>query len=367
MSGTGPVGVGVIGAGVISAQYLENLTSFPDVNVLFIADLDLERARAQAELFGVPGAGSVDELLADPRIEIVVNLTIPAAHAEVAGRIIAAGKNAWSEKPFALDRESGRSLLAEANRLGLRVACAPDTFLGAGLQTARRLIANRAIGTALTATTLFQVAGPEAWHPNADFYYAKGGGPLFDMGPYYLTTLVQNLGPVARVSAIGSRSTEQRSIGSGPRQGERFPVEIDTHISALLEFEGGASAQCVFSFQSNIGRVGFVEIDGTTGAVVFPDPNMFDGDVTVLRDGQAAETVPATGVRSSRGTGVLELAQSIRADRPEAASGELGYHVLDVMVAITEAAASGTWVEVASTVVPAAVLPESWDPRTATL
>ncbi|MEP6481362.1 MAG: Gfo/Idh/MocA family oxidoreductase [Rhodoglobus sp.] len=367
MTGTGPVGVGVIGAGVISTQYLENLTTFPDLRVLFVADIDTDRAKAQADKFGIPGSGTVDELLADSEIEIVVNLTIPAAHVEVAARVIAAGKNAWTEKPFALDRESGAALLEQAQKLGLRVASAPDTFLGAGLQTGRRLIEGGAIGTPLSAIALFQVAGPESWHPNPDFYYAKGGGPLFDMAPYYLTALVQNLGPVTRVSAVGSRSSDHRVIGSGPRAGERIPVDVDTHFGALLQFEGGASAQCVFSFQSSVARQGFIEIEGTGGAVVFPDPNMFEGELVLHRAGIEPEAITATGVTSSRGTGVVELAQAIRADRPEAASGELGYHVLDVMVAIADAAASGTWVDVASTVVPNAPLPEHWDPRTATL
>ena len=368
MTASGPVGVGVIGAGVISTQYLENLTTFPDLRVLFIADIDLDRAKAQAAKFGVAGSGTVEQLLAQPDIEIVVNLTIPAAHVDVARQVIAAGKNVWTEKPFALDRQSGRALLAEAQRLGLRVATAPDTFLGAGLQTGQRLIADGEIGVPLTAIAMFQVAGPESWHPNADFYYAKGGGPLFDMGPYYLTALVQNLGPVSRVSAVGSRSTATRTIGAGPRAGEAFPVEVETHLGALLEFEGGASAQCVFSFQSSIRRVGFIEIDGTAGAIVFPDPNMFDGELTLWRDGvDEPEKIVARGVLSSRGTGVVDLAQAIRADRPELASGQLGYHVVDIMASITDAAASGDWVEVQSTVVPSAALPEHWDPRSATL
>ena len=365
MTGAGPVGVGFIGAGVISSTYLENLTSFPDVRVLFVADIDVARAKAQADAFGVPGSGTVEELLAHPEIEIVVNLTIPAAHAEVAMRVLEAGKHVWTEKPFALDRESGKVLLAEAAKRGLRVATAPDTFLGAGLQAGKRLIEDGRIGRPLTALTLFQGPGPESWHPNPDFYYVAGGGPLFDMGPYYLTALVQNLGPVKRVAATASRSTESRTIGSGPRAGESFPVTVPTHLSALIEFESGASAQSVFSFQSALKRGGFVEIAGSEGTLVFPDPNNFDGELTLWSgdDEEHVSTISETG----RGTGVVDLARAIRAGVTERASGEQAYHVLDVMVSIVEAAEKGEFVTVETTVEPATSLPVDWDPRAATL
>lgn len=368
MSGTGPVGVGVIGAGVISTQYLDNLTVFPDVEVLFVADLDVERARAQAEAYGIPGSGTVDELLAHPQIEIVVNLTIPAAHVEVARRALAAGKNVWTEKPIALDRESGKALLADAAAGGLRVATAPDTFLGSGLQTGKRLIDEGRIGIPLTALTLFQASGPEAWHPNPDFLYAVGAGPLFDMGPYYLTALVQNLGAVRRVAATGSTSRQTRVIATGPRAGEEFAVQVPTHVSALLEFESGASAQCVFSFQSALPRgTGLVEIAGETGTIVFPDPNQFEGDVLVYADGAAEPEHVPTSAQGGRGTGVVDLARSIRAGVPERASGEQAYHVLDIMVSISDAIESGQFVTVDSTMARAAALPLDWDPRVATL
>jgi predicted dehydrogenase len=368
MTRTGKVGTGIIGAGVISTQYLDNLTQFPDVDVLFVADLDSARAAVQAEKYGIPGSGTVEQLLAQDKIEIVVNLTIPAAHAEVSLSALMAGKHVWVEKPFALDRESAKRVLAEASRLGLRVASAPDTFLGAGLQTGMRMLASGEIGTPLTALTLFQTPGPESWHPNPDFLYAVGGGPLFDIGPYYITTLVQNLGPVKRVAATSSTSRQSRIIGAGPRVGEEFPVLVPTHVSALLEFENGASAQSVFSFQSSVRRSGFVEIAGTDGTAVFPDPNNFDGDVSVWRDEMDVATIhPAVGSRFGRGTGVLELARAIREGRPERASGAQGYHVLEVLVSIAEAAESGSFVEVESTLAPAEPLPEDWDPATATL
>jgi predicted dehydrogenase len=368
VSRTGRVGVGVIGAGVISGEYLDNLTTFPDLDVLFVADIDLARAKAQAEKYGIAGSGTVEELLTHPEIEIVVNLTIPAAHVEVALRVLAAGKNVWTEKPFALDRDSGRKLLDEAARLGLRVATAPDTFLGAGLQTGLRLIEDGAVGTPLTALALMQSPGPDSWHPGPEFLFQEGGGPLFDIGPYYLTTLVQTFGPVKRVTAAASTARPVRVIGSGPRAGTKFDVTVPSHHSALIEFESGASAQTIFSFESHRRRAGLVEVSGTTGTIAFPDPNTFDGDSLVF-DGidDDGRKVPAAGSKSTRGTGVAEMAQAIRAGRPERANGAQAYHVLDIMVSITESASRGETVAVESSFEKAPAVPVGWDPTVATL
>ncbi len=366
MSGSGPVGVGVIGAGNISTQYLDNLTVFPDLTVLFVADLDLARAKEQADKYGIPGSGTVAELLAHPDIEIVVNLTIPAAHVEVALSVIAAGKNVWTEKPIGLDRASAQALLDAAGERGLRAATAPDTFLGPGLQTGKRLIAEGRIGAPLTALALFQAGGPESWHPNPDFLYATGAGPLFDMGPYYLTALVQNLGPVRRVAALASTSMATRTIGSGPRAGEQFPVEVPTHFGALLEFENSTSAQCIFSFQSSLRRAGLLEISGASGTVSLPDPNGFDGDVTVYSETDEPEVIVTTS-HFGRGAGVVDLARSMRSGSVEQACAEQAFHVLDIMTAITEAAESGDYVTVESTTTVVPALPEGWDPRQATL
>ena len=366
--GSGPVGVGVIGAGVISGTYLENMTAFPDLSVLFVADIDEERARTQAATYGVPGSGSVAELLAVDEIEIVVNLTIPRVHAEVSGQIIAAGKSVWSEKPIALDHTSGADLLAAADAAGVRIACAPDTVLGAGIQSAMRAIARGDIGEPLTATTLFHVPGPEAWHPNPDFLFALGAGPLFDMGPYYVTTLVHAFGSASQVSAVSSISRVERTIGSGPRAGETFPVEVPTHHAALISFESGQSAQSTFSFQNALPRAGFVEISGTEGTIVLPDPNTFEGDSALWTFGHAEPTtLPATGSTYGRGSGVLDLARAIRTGGTEVASGAVAAHVLDVLLAISEAAESGHPVAVGSSVTTPTPLPESWDPSAATL
>jgi predicted dehydrogenase len=363
----GPMGVGVIGAGVISDIYLANLTSFPDVRVLRIADLDTARAATQAEKHRVPAYGTTEELLADPEVELVVNLTIPVAHVEIGLAALDAGKHVWAEKPLALDRESGRKLLDRAREKGLRVASAPDTVLGASLQTARRAIDDGLIGAPRTALALFQAPGPESWHPAPEFLFQAGGGPLLDMGPYYLTELVQLLGPIRRVTGAGGRNRETRVIGSGPRAGTEFAVTVPTTVTALVDFEHGGSAQVVLSFDSALPRT-LLEITGTLGAVVVPDPNRFDGPTLVHTLGTTDLTeLPATGHTASRGTGALELARAIRAGVPERASGELAYHVLDAMLSIEESIASGTPVPVESTVDVPPALPLGWDPHARTL
>ena len=366
--GSGPVGIGIIGAGNISKQYLDNLTSFPDVVVHVIADLFEDAAAARAKEYGIGDHGGVDAALNHPDVEIIVNLTIPAAHVEVATAAVNAGKHVWTEKPFSLDRESGLGLLKAADAAGLRLGCAPDTFLGAGLQSARRLIERGDIGTPLTAMTTFQTPGPESWHPNPAFLFQYGAGPLFDMGPYYLTALIQTFGSVRRVAAIGSKAKGVRVIGSGPKLGEEFTVEVPTHVSAMAQFDGGQSSHSVFSFESPRQRMGFMEITGTEATISLPDPNYFTGAVHLWRAGDEAWTVlPATGANQGRGIGVLDMARSIRAGVPHRATGNLAYHVLDTMVSITESTESGTFVDVESSAPASPALPEDWDPTDSTL
>ena len=365
---TSPVGIGIIGAGVISKQYLDNLTSFPDINVAAVGDLFEDAAAARAAEYGVPVHGGVDAVLGNPDVEIVINLTIPAAHVEVATQALNAGKHVWSEKPVSLDRESGLGLLKAADAAGLRLGCAPDTFLGAGLQTARRMIERGDIGVPLTALTLMQSPGPESWHPNPAFLFQDGAGPLFDIGPYYLTTLVQTFGSIRRVAAFGSKSRETRVIGSGPKAGEEFAVTVPTHVSSILEFDGGESAQSIFSFDSPLKRAGFVEITGSDATIAFPDPNNFDGDVRICaRGAEDWTTVPSTGSTASRGAGVLEMARAIRSGRPHRAQGELAFHVLDTMASIAESIDTKAFVDVESSTAPVPALPEEWDPTGATL
>lgn len=360
-------GVGIIGAGNIATQYLDNLTQFEDVDVLFIADLQLDRAAARASQYNVPHYGTVDQLLARDDIQIVVNLTIPAVHAEVSQQIIAAGKHIWSEKPIATDQESAADLLRAADAAGLRVACAPDTVLGGGIQTALRAIARGDIGEPLTASTMFHVPGPDKWHPDPEFLYAQGAGPLFDIGPYYITTLVNVFGSASKVHAVASQATKVRTIGSGPRAGTRFDVEVPTHHAALIEFEGGGSAQSTLSFEHAFAREGVVEINGTEGTLILPDPNVFDGDSTLWRFGQeGASVIPCEGSTWGRGTGVVELARAISAGEPERASGAIAAHVLDILVGIDEAATKGAPVTISSRAQRMPPLPAAWDPSART-
>lgn len=371
----GPVGVGLIGAGNISDQYLTQLTTFPDVRVLAVADAIEERATTQAEKYGVPRAGGVDVVLDDPDIDIVVNLTIPAVHVQVSEAIIASGKHVWTEKPIGVNREESRRLLEKADAAGLRVGVAPDTVLGPGVQTAKRAIARGDIGRPLFAQTTFQWQGPEIFHPNPAFLYAKGGGPLLDMGPYYVSTLVHVFGPVAAVAALGLQGTPTRRVQVGELAGQEFPVEIPSTLSVLMEFEKGGQAQSIYSTDSPAIRQGIVEITGTEGTLVIPDPNTFGGEITITRPlrlgqqpvEQEIVDVVQEGVLAGRGVGLLDMARSIAAGRPHVATGEFGYHVLDTLLSIEEAAESRRFVTVESSLDQVGALGADFDPFAATL
>jgi predicted dehydrogenase len=357
----------VIGAGNISTEYLRNLTSFPDVSVLAVGDLRPDAARARAAEFGVRDAGEPDVVLANPEVELVVDLTIPAAHADVATAAVATGKHVWNEKPLALDRVAALDLLERASEAGVRVGCAPDTFLGEGLRAARRFVDDGAIGRPLTAVALMQSPGPDAWHPDPAFLFEAGAGPLFDIGPYYLTALVQLLGPIESAAALGGMARRERVVGSGSLAGTTFPVLTPSHVSALLRFVSGASAQAFFSFDAPAFRFA-LEITGTDGTLILPDPNTFGGDDCIRRGGsQTEELLAATTARSTRGTGVLDMARAIREGRPHRADGALGFHVLDAMAAILRSVEESSFVRVESSVERADPLPDDWDPTAATL
>lgn len=367
MSRHGPVGVGVVGCGNISNQYLRTMAGLPDLRLVGVADLDRSRAEAQAATYGIGFAGGTAELLARDDVELIVNLTIPAVHADVGRQAIAAGKHVWTEKPIATDRASARALLEAASAAGLVVGCAPDTVLGPGIQTARRLVERGDIGKPLVALALMQDPGPDLWHPDPAFLYAAGAGPLFDLGPYYLTALVLLLGSVTRVAALGTRSTDTRVVRKGPRAGFAFPVEVPTHVAALAEFESGATATIVLSFESPLRRT-LIEVTGSDATLEVTDPNEFGGDLRIVRaDHARRKVVHADATGFGRGLGVLDMARAIRAGRRPRASGELGYHVLDVMVAISEAAASGKPRLVDSRVERPPVAPDDWSAGEATL
>jgi predicted dehydrogenase len=358
---TDRVGVGIVGAGVISAQYLRTLVRAPDLDVRFVADLDAERARARAAEFGVARSGTVADLLADDDVRIVVNLTVPGAHVEVALAALGAGRHVWNEKPLAPDRAGARTVLDAARATGLRVAAAPDTVLGPAFQAALRLVRSGAIGTPLSALAQLQNPGPELWHPDPAFLYAEGAGPLLDLGPYYLTALVHLLGPVARVQARATRAHGERVVGSGPRAGQRFPVTVATEVGAFYSFAGGTGAQALFSFDSPLRRRR-LEVTGTEATLVVPDPNLFDGTPELHHRDGSVHRLPPIRAGYGRGAGVVELARALRSGEPERASGELAHHVLDVMLTTLEAADATGPVAVSSTVDAPPPLPEGWDP-----
>ena len=365
---SGPVGVGIIGAGTISHQYLENLTTFPDVKVHIVGDIVPEVAAERAEEYGIPASGSTQDVLDHPEVEIVINLTIPTAHAEVSQAIVAAGKHVWTEKPITTVPADAKALLEAAEKAGVRIGGAPDTVLGAGIQTGLRTLRDGSIGAPTSALTLFQSPGPESWHPNPAFLFQEGAGPLFDIAPYYTTTLVLALGPVVSVSAVGSKAREQRTIGSGPKAGEVFDVTVPTQVAALLSFESGQNATVLLSFDSPHTRTGFVEVYGTEATLAFPDPNVFDGDSSLTEyRGETATPIPATGAVTGRGLGVLEMARAIRAGVPHRAQGEIAAHVLDVMVGIETALTEGSIVEVTSTFAEVEPMPADFDPFATTL
>lgn len=368
MSRTGTVGIGLIGAGTISSQYLTNLTSFPDVKVHIVADMFEDKAAEQAEKFGVESSGGPEAALQHPDVEIIINLTIPAAHAEVSMTALDAGKHVWTEKPFALDRASGQALLAKADAAGLRIGGAPDTILGAGLQTARRMIERGDIGTPLTGLTLFEVPGPADDHRNLEVLLSTGAGPLFDMGPYYLTALTQSLGSFSSVYGSARTARPTRILQVGPKAGQEIAAQVPTHVSVIAEFESGAMSTSVLSWDSPHRRVGHVEIVGTEGTLSIPDPNNFDGDLAIRHKGDDEwTTVPARGPAGGRGLGALDIGRSVRAGVPHRVTGTLAYHVLDTMTAIAESIERHEPVTIESSAPQAEALPEGWDPYARTL
>lgn len=336
--------IGVVGCGNICGIYFQNLTSYAGIEVVSCADLDLSRAQAASEKYGISKAYSVDELLADPDVDIVVNLTVPKAHYSVSKAALEAGKHVYNEKPFAVDLNEGAELVALANSKGLKTGCAPDTVLGAGIQTCRELIDSGAIGSIVGANAFMLCPGHESWHPDPGFYYEVGGGPLFDMGPYYLSALVTLMGPIAAVNGLSRVTSPTRTITSEPKRGTIVPVETPTHIVCGFEFASGAIGQFTASFDVQRSTLPHIEVYGTEGTILVPDPNGFGGPVKLFRKGGDWEDVPVTRPYSenSRGLGVLDMANAIREGRAARASGELGLHVLEAMHGVLAAAESGS-------------------------
>lgn len=354
------VKIGIIGCGAISDIYFQSGRAFEILDIVACADLDMERARTQAAQHDVPRACSVEELLADPEIEIVVNLTPPVVHFEIGMMAIRAGKSVYNEKPLEIRREDARQMLEAARANRVLVGGAPDTFLGGGLQTCRKLIDDGWIGEPVAAMAFMLNHGHESWHPNPDFYYQPGGGPLFDMGPYYLTALTALLGPARRVTGAARITFAERMITSWPRYGDRITVNTPTHVAGVIDFASGAIATIVTSFDVWASEVPWMEIYGTAGSLRLPDPNTFGGPVR-LRRAEASEwsSIPLTHghTSNSRGIGVADMAYALRSGRPHRANGELAYHVLDIMQALHDSAREGSHIELASTCSRPAPLP----------
>ena len=335
--------IGIIGCGTISGIYLKSPTVFPILDIVACADLEMARAQSKAEEYNIE-AMSVDELLNHPEIEIVINLTIPAAHAEVAQAAIRHGKSVYNEKPLALTVADGKAMLDEAKAAGVLVGCAPDTFLGGGLQTCRKLIDDGWIGRPVAATAFMMSHGHEHWHPSPEFYYQKGGGPMFDMGPYYLTALVSLLGPVARVTGSTRTTFAQRTITSQPKYGQKIQVETPTHVVGLLDFAQGAIATIITTFDVWSAELPRIEIYGTHGTLSVPDPNTFGGPVRMRRAGNSEWQeipIPFHYTTNSRGLGVVDMAHALRNGRNHRASGDLAFHVLEIMETIHTASDKG--------------------------
>lgn len=356
------LGVGVIGCGNISAAYFSLAPLFKGVEMRAGADLDRNVAEARAKEFGVR-AETVEGLLAADDIDIVVNLTIPAAHYEVSKAILDAGKHVYSEKPFVLSVKEGLDLKKRGDKKGLCVGSAPDTFLGGAHQLVRHLVDSGKVGKITSGTCYVMSHGMEHWHPSPDFFFQPGGGPILDIGPYYITNLVQLLGPVKQVAALATTPASERMITSKPRYGEKIKVATPTTIHALLEFENGAAI--TFNASWDVWKHGHapIELYGEEGTIFVPDPNFFGGDVVFTNRADPVKKLPkwdhafsvpnqqhAQGMMANyRASGLADMALAIAEDRPHRCSLELSLHVVDIMTGILKSGESGKFVPMQTT------------------
>lgn len=372
--------VGLIGTGRISDIYLRNCAALDRLDIVSCGSLNMDESRAKAAQYGVPQCSCPEEIIGDPGIDAILNLTVPAAHAEVSLAALKAGKHVYSEKPFVTDLADGRRILDLATSRGLLVGVAPDTFLGGRWQTVRKLLDQGVIGSPTGVAAFVPTHGVERHNPNTDFYYASGGGRLLDLGPYYLAAMVFCLGPIARVAGMARRTFPERMIENGPRSGEMIPVEVDTHCLSLIEFESGAIGQMMVSFDVWESETPRLEIYGTDGTACIPDPdpgdgaNVFQGPVWVRtratlrwtmrpRPDAPAEWKVAENTHGlnfdARGVGLAELAQAALDGRGPRASGALGLHLCEVMKGMQDSPRLGRFVEIESTCARPAMLPET--------
>lgn len=346
--------VGVIGCGNISTTYFKHAPLFRGIEMAACADLNAALAQARAKEYGLT-ALKTEELLASPEIDIVLNLTIPAAHFAVSMAAVQAGKHVYSEKPLTLSLKDGLALKKAADRKKVLVGCAPDTILGGSHQLARQAVDDGVIGKVTSGTAVIMGHGMEHWHPNPDFFFKPGGGPVLDMGPYYIASLVNLIGPVTRVAALSSSAQRHRTITSEPRRGQKIKVETPTTIHALLEFANGATVTLLASWDVWAHRHPLLEIYGTEGAMFVPDPNFFGGEVLATKRTSAAEALAdwdhpfsignhpdGKGMAANyRGAGVADLADAIVKRRDPRCSLERALHVVEVMTAILASGEEG--------------------------
>ncbi len=352
--------VGVVGCGSISNVYLRVAQQFDEIEVFAVADVISDLARERAQQFGVPHVLSTEELLNHPEVEIVLNLTPPKAHAPLNKAALLAGKHVYCEKPFGVNRAEAQEVLQIAAQRGLYIGCAPDTVLGAGIQTCLKLIQDGAIGEPVGAGAFMLCPGHESWHPNPEFYYEIGGGPMLDMGPYYLTALVTLLGTVRRVAGVSRITRPTRTITSEAKYGKVIQVETPTHITGAMEFANGAIATVIMSFDVHAHRLPCIELYGTEGTLGVPDPNGFGGPVLLREAGKREwREMPLTHpyAEQYRSLGLAEMIQAIQQGRPNRLNGDLAYHVLDAMLAFNDSSESGRHIVLESSCTPPALMP----------
>lgn len=348
------IGIGIIGCGNISSAYLRLAPLFKSLDMRAVADINPDAAKARADEFGVRSS-TIEELLAADDIDIIVNLTIPNAHFPVTKSILEAGKHAYSEKPVVLTFEQGKELSDLAKSKGLRIGSAPDTFLGGAHQQARALIDDGSVGKIIAGSCHVMSHGMEHWHPNPDFFFQPGAGPVLDIGPYYITNLIQLIGPVKRVVSLATTTFKERTISNGPRNGEKVPVDTPTNIHALLEFENGATITLSTSWDIWAHRHANMELYGTDGSLFVPDPNFFGGTIEIAGKDQEIKEVAASdhpfGIVNEgdnanyRGAGLADMASAIAENRPHRCSMELALHAIDVMTGILKSGETGGFVE----------------------
>lgn len=347
--------VGVIGCGAICGQYFNAAKNLPILEMAACADILPEAAQRRAAEFSIPKACTVEQLISDPSIDVVLNLTIPKAHAPIALQCIEAGKHTYAEKPLGVNREEGRKVIEAAKKKGVLVGCAPDTFLGAGIQTARKFLEEGAIGRPVAFTAFMMSPGVESWHPNPEFYYEVGGGPMLDMGPYYLTALLNLLGPVKRLTGAATIAIPQRTIthknretgAPGPKFGKTITVETPDHICGTLEFENGCLGTIITSFATRFADYQGkqpITIFGAEGTMRVPDPNGFDGVVSIRKNDDAEwKEMPHAFVKGyGRAVGLADMAHAIRSGRPHRANGDQAFAVLDLMQGFLDSSQKGT-------------------------